>query len=264
MTRIAVLGGGVMGEALIIGLLAQDPSARIVVVEQSAERGDALVARHGIRLDTAGAAVAAADVVIIAVKPDGVRALLQEIANDVQPGALVISIAAGIPTSVISALVPQAAVVRAMPNTPARIQQGVIGVSAAQTCPAASLAIASALLGAVGTVIQIPEAQQDAITATSGSGPAYVFYLAEAMMRGAQELGLDPAQARTAVIETIAGAAQLMLASDDDPQVLRAQVTSAKGTTAAAIAAFDASAVADGIVAGMVAARDRSAELSQP
>lgn len=264
MTRIAVLGGGVMGEALITGLLAQEPTLSIVVVEQQAERAAALVARHGVAVDTAASAAAGADVVIVAVKPDGVRDVLQEVAATVRPGALVISIAAGIATEVIAAIVPQAAVVRAMPNTPARIQRGVIGVSGAQGCPPLALAAASALLAAVGTVIEIPESLQDAITATSGSGPAYVFYLAEAMMRGAEELGLDPADARSAVVETIAGAARLMLESDEHPQVLRAQVTSAKGTTAAAIAAFDEHEVAVGIRAGMAAARARSAELSRP
>ncbi|MFA7324376.1 MAG: pyrroline-5-carboxylate reductase [Candidatus Nanopelagicales bacterium] len=263
MTRIAVLGGGVMGEALITGLLQLDPRPSIVVVEKSPERAQALIAKHGVTVDDGRAAVADADVIFAAVKPNDMRAVLGQIADAVPAGATLISIAAGITTRVISGIVPQAAVVRAMPNTPARIQRGVVAVSAGESCSPERFEAAAELLKAVGTVIEIPESLQDAITATSGSGPAYVFYLAEAMMRGAQELGLSAAEARTAVIETIAGSARLMQESTEHPQALRAQVTSAKGTTAAAVAVFDERAVADSIVVAMTAARDRSQELSQ-
>ena len=262
MTHIAVLGGGVMGEALIAGLLLLDPKPSSVVVEKREDRAQELVERHHIASADAQAAVLDAAVVIAVVKPQDMRAVLIEIADAVPVGALIISIAAGVPTTTIEALVPQAAVVRAMPNTPAKIQQGVIGMSAGISCGPEQFAQAVELLRAVGTVLEIPESPQDAITATSGSGPAYVFYLAEAMMLGAQQSGLSPADARTAVVQTILGSAELLAASAQSPVELRTNVTSPNGTTAAAIETFDELGVREAIVAGMISARDRSAQLS--
>ena len=134
MTHIVVLGGGVMGEALIAGLLLLDPKPNIVVVEQREDRGQELVERYGVSCADSRAAVAGAQVIIAVVKPQDMRAALDEISDVVPTGALIISIAAGVTTETIESLVPQAAVVRAMPNTPARIQRGVIGMSAGLTC----------------------------------------------------------------------------------------------------------------------------------
>ena len=263
MTRIAVLGGGVMGEALIAGLLELQPAPEIVVAEKRPERAAELNRTYGIDVAEASQAVTNADVVIAVVKPQDMRAVLTDVSSAVPQGALIISIAAGITTQTIQALVPQAAVVRAMPNTPAQIQRGVIGVSSGSSCASEQLVKAEILLSAVGTVLQVPESLQDAITATSGSGPAYVFYLAEAMIRGAELAGLSAQDARTAVVQTILGSAELLAASDESPESLREKVTSPNGTTAAAIASFDELNVRESIVAGMVAARDRSVELSQ-
>ncbi len=263
MTRIAVLGGGVMGEALIAGLLELTPSPSIVVVEKRAERAAELIATYAIELADSREAVANADVVIAVVKPQDMREVLTQVSSAIPKHALLISIAAGVTTHTIQELVPQAAVVRAMPNTPAQIQQGVIGVSAGSSCSVEKVSIAMELLSAVGTVLQVPETLQDAITATSGSGPAYVFYLAEAMMQGAQKAGLREQDARAAVVQTILGSAQLLASSAESPETLRARVTSPNGTTAAAIATFDDLKVRDSIVSGILAARDRSVELSQ-
>jgi pyrroline-5-carboxylate reductase len=263
MTRIAVLGGGVMGEALIAGLLELIPAPSIVVVEKRAERAAELVRTYAIEIAAAQSAVADAEVVIAVVKPQDMRDALGEVATSIPQGALVISIAAGVTTATIESIVPQAAVVRAMPNTPAQIQKGVIGVSAGHSCDMEELLKAEILLSAVGTVLQVPESLQDAITATSGSGPAYVFYLAEAMIRGAELAGLSAQDARLAVVQTILGSAELLAESSESPESLRAKVTSPNGTTAAAIATFDDLQVRESIVAGMVAARDRSIELSQ-
>ena len=262
--RIAVLGGGVMGEALIAGISGDaDLDVQIVLAEKRAERAQELRDRYGLQaVETLAEAVVDADVVIIVVKPQDIRPVVESIATDVRSGAVVISIAAGITTGSIEQVIPQAHVVRAMPNTPARIESGVTGISAGSGCPASSVAISRSLLSSVGTVIEIPENLQDAITAVSGSGPAYVFYLAEAMMEAARALGLADVDAREAVVHTLLGAARLLESSDADPAELRANVTSPGGTTAAAIAVMEAEGVRDSIGRAMVAARDRSRELS--
>lgn len=263
VTRITVLGGGVMGEALIAGLLQLDPAPSITVVEMRADRALELTDRYGIHSAAAATAVIDADVIIAAVKPQQMREALTEIASAVSESALVISIAAGITTAFISELIPQAAVVRAMPNTPARIQRGVIGISAGTSCGPEQFEQAAVLLGAVGLVLEISEDLQDAITATSGSGPAYVFYLAEAMMRGAQDAGLTAGDARAAVVQTLLGSAELLAATEESPETLRTNVTSPNGTTAAAIEVLNEQAVGDAIVRAMMAARDRSQELAR-
>ena len=264
MTRIAVLGGGVMGEALIVGLQRRlTPAPQIVVAEKRAERAAELADRFGVTVAGAAAAVVAADVVIIVVKPQDIRSVVAEIAANVADGALIISIAAGITTSSIELVIPQANVVRAMPNTPARLELGVTGISAGANCGGAALAHAEQLLASVGTVISVPEALQDAITAVSGSGPAYVFFLAEAMMAGAKVVGLSAEDARGAVVQTLLGAAKLLETSGDEPAALRGMVTSPGGTTAAAIAVLQERQVLESFVAAIEAARDRSRELSE-
>lgn len=262
--RIAVLGGGVMGEALIAGITrSSDATTEIVLAEKRAERAQELQARYGLEVASSlPAAVVGADVVIVVVKPQDIRGVLDTIASSVQAEAVLISIAAGITTSSIEEVIAQAHVVRAMPNTPARIESGVTGVSAGASCPPASLEIARALLASVGTVIEVAEDLQDAVTAVSGSGPAYVFYLAEAMLDGARALGLPESAARDAVVQTLLGAARLLDATGTDPAELRANVTSPGGTTAAAIAVMDDEAVRASVVRAMQAARDRSRELS--
>ena len=263
MTRIAVLGGGVMGEALIVGLKRRlTPAPTIVVAEKRVDRAAELADRFGVQVAAPAAAVVGADVVIIVVKPQDIRSLVQEIASDVADGALVISIAAGITTLSIEEVLPRANVVRAMPNYPARLELGVTGISAGASCDGAALAHAEQLLASVGTVISVPETLQDAITAVSGSGPAYVFLLAEGMMAGAQAVGLSAADARNAVVHTLLGAAHLLDVSGEEPAVLRAMVTSPGGTTAAAIAVLQENEILDSFIAAIVAARDRSRELS--
>ena len=263
VTRIAVLGGGVMGEALIVGMQRRvHPVPIIVVSEKRAERRDELVHHLGIEAAEPGEAVRHADVVILVVKPQDTRSLLAEIRGSVAQGALVISIAAGIPTALIEEALPGARVVRAMPNTPARIESGLTGISAGASCDTDHLDRARHLLTALGAVVEVPESLQDAVTSVSGSGPAYVFYLAEAMIAGAIDGGIDPEQAREIVVQTLLGSARLLQASDDPPEVLRAKVTSPGGTTAAAVGLFDERGVKDAIVEGIAAARRRGKELS--
>jgi pyrroline-5-carboxylate reductase len=263
VTRIAVLGGGVMGEALIVGIQRRmDPPPTIVVAEKRSERSEDLVRRYGIEAAPAPEAVRNADVVLLVVKPQDIRTLLTELASNLAEGALLISIAAGIPTSLIEQALPGAQVVRAMPNTPARIESGLTGISAGTSCDAAHLERARELLTSLGAVVEVPEDVQDAVTSVSGSGPAYVFYLAEAMIAGAIEGGIDPEQAREIVVQTLLGSAKLLQASGEPPEVLRANVTSPGGTTAAAVRVFDEHGVMASIVAGIAAARQRGKELS--
>jgi len=263
MARIAVIGGGVMGEALIVGMQRRlHPAPSIVVAEKRQDRSDDLVRQHGVEAAPAAEAVRGAEVVILVVKPQDIRALLAEIGTSVGDGALVISIAAGIPTALIEESLPNARVVRAMPNTPARIELGVTGISAGASCDAEHLDRARELLTALGTVVEVPESLQDAITSVSGSGPAYVFYLAEAMIAGAIEGGIEPDQARQIVVATLLGSATLLQMSPEPAQVLRANVTSPGGTTAAAIGVFDERGVKEAIIAGIAAARQRGRELS--
>ena len=201
--------------------------------------------------------------VILVVKPQDIRSLVGDIASSIAPGSLVISIAAGITTELLEASMPLANVVRAMPNTPAKIESGVTGISAGARCSPEALDQARALLLSIGVVVEVPEALQDAVTAVSGSGPAYLFYLAEAMIDGACELGMPPETARTSVVHTLLGAARLLEASGEEPSALRAKVTSPGGTTAAAIRVLDADDVQRSVRAAIEAARDRSRELSQ-
>ena len=263
MTRIAVLGGGIMGEALIIGFNRRlTPAPIIVVAEKRADRAEFLVAQHGVSIASPADACRNADVIIVVVKPQDLRGVVEEIASSVDAGALLISIAAGITTASIEAVIPQANVVRAMPNTPARIESGVTGVSKGARCSGEALAKAHELLLSVGVVIEVSEDLQDAVTAVSGSGPAYLFYLAEGMINGAKAVGLPDETARTSVIQTLLGAARLLQVGHEDPSVLRANVTSPGGTTAAAIAALDGDEVMASIAQAIEAARDRSRELS--
>lgn len=257
--RVAILGGGVMGEAIARTLA--EAGVQVVVAEKRAPRVDELT-DLGFTVSPPVTAVGDADVVVIVVKPQDVRSLLTELQGKVRAGTLVISIAAGITTQTIEAALPGTHVVRAMPNTPARIRQGVTAVSAGSGCTAPALDQATELLGNLGLVLVLPEDLQDAATAVSGSGPAYLFYLAEGMLQAAQDLGLPPDQARQAVVQTLVGAAALLAASTDAPEQLRTQVTSPGGTTAAAVAVLDERQVRDSVVAALRAARDRARELA--
>lgn len=238
----------------------------VTVVEPRADRAAELAERYGVvGVDPAEApaAVATADVVFIVVKPQDVAALLAQVGSDVRPDATVVSFAAGVRTATIESAVPAGvAVVRAMPNTPALVGAGVFGLSAGQHCAPERLALIADLLRQAGQITTVDEAHQDALTAVSGSGPAYVFYLAEAMIAGGIEAGLDPLVARDLTIGTLTGAAALLASGEDDPAELRRRVTSPNGTTAAAIATFDAAGVDAALRAGVVAAARRSAELA--
>lgn len=263
-TRIAILGGGVMGETLLGALLrAGHSSGQLVVAEKIDERAEQLRRDHGVEVTDPTSATEGADVVLVVVKPQDVVPVLTEVAPAIGSEAVVVSLAAGITTATIESVVgAQTAVVRAMPNTPAVIGQGMFGISAGTSVTDEHLRLVRELLESGGVVAIVDESQQDAVTAVSGSGPAYVFYLAEAMIAGGIEAGLDPDIARTATIQTLKGAAALLESSGEAPAELRRQVTSPNGTTHAAITTFDAHEVKAGLAAGLRACAARSAELS--
>jgi pyrroline-5-carboxylate reductase len=263
-TRIAILGGGVMGETLLSALIdaGHDP-ADLVVSEKLEARADELREKHDVEVTDNAEAVDGAEVVLVVVKPQDVPALLEEIAPAVDADATVVSLAAGIRIATIESALPDGiAVVRAMPNTPALVGEGMFGISPGTSCSDKRLDQVRQLLKTGGKVVIVDESGQDAVTAVSGSGPAYVFYLAEAMIDAGIEAGLDPETARTLATQTLVGAAKLLATSDDDAAELRRRVTSPNGTTAAAIEAFDERGVHDALVAGVLAAARRSAELS--
>ena len=261
--RIAILGGGVMGETLATGLLRREPRPDVVIAEKRAERAGELAAALDVELADPAGAVQGADVVILVVKPQDTMALLAEIGSSIRTGALTISIAAGIRTVAIEdAVSAGVSVVRAMPNTPARIDQGVTGISAGVGCSPEALALAEDLMASVGLVVTVPEDLQDAVTAVSGSGPAYLFYLAEAMTAAGVDLGLSEDDAVRMVNQTLLGAAMLLSTSGEAAADLRRKVTSPGGTTAAAIGTLDSLGVDNSVRAALAAARDRSRELS--
>jgi pyrroline-5-carboxylate reductase len=262
--RVALLGAGRMGQAIITGLRSAGwDAARIVAVEPHAETAAAVRAAHGVEVLTAEQAVADADVVVVAVKPHQVGALLDEVAAHLAAGATVVSLAAGVSTTALAAHLPAGtAIVRVMPNTPALVGAGMSVLSPGAGCPPEAVALAREVLGAVGAVREVPESAQDAVTAVSGSGPAYVFYLAEAMIDAGVLLGLPRPLAHDLTVSTLLGAATMLDRTGEHPTVLRENVTSPGGTTAAAIHALDAAAVRAAVGDAMRACRDRSRQLA--
>ena len=243
---IAIIGAGAMGGAILGGLLA--PGVTVdgdIRVTNRTEAKAALVRRPGVdsvALETTpdgnALAVRGASVVIIGVKPAMVPETLAALAGDLAPDALVISVAAGVTTATMEAIVSQP-ILRAMPNTPAFIGKGVTGLAAGSRATAEQVALGRAVFETVGTVVEVPESQIDALSTISGSGPAYVFYLVEQLTRTAVNLGFTPAQAAELVTGTFLGSVELLVASGREPEELRRQVTSPNGTTQRAIAELE-------------------------
>ncbi len=264
MTRLAVLGAGKLGEALLSGMLrAGRSTGDLVVVVRRAERAKLLEERYGVR-SVPVAEAAAADVLLVTVKPQDIDALVDDLAPHVGDGTLVVSLVAGIPTSYYEKrLAPGTPVVRVMTNTPVLVDEAMSALSAGSHAQERHLALAEELLRPVGKVIRVPESQQDAVTALSGSGPAYFFYLVEAMTDAGILLGLPRAVAADLLVQTALGAAIMLRDSGEHPVKLREAVTSPAGTTINAIRELENHGVRAALLAAIEAARDRSRELGR-
>jgi len=264
MGMVAIFGAGVMGETLLSGLLrAGRPADQLVITERRAERAAELTEKYGVRVLDNAEAAALADTLVLVVKPQDMGGLLSEIHDHVAEGNLVVSLAAGITTTYLESRLPQGRpVVRVMPNTPALVDQGMAAISAGAHCDPEHLHEAQALLAATGKVLEVPEKLQDAVTAISGSGPAYIFYVVEAMIEAGVVLGMPRTTATELVVQTRYGAATMIKETGQHPTVLREQVTSPGGTTAAALRELDDHKVRAAFITAMEAAAKRSAELA--
>lgn len=264
--KITFIGGGNMATALIAGIVKQAGSgAAIHVVDRNPEALERLAQQYGVRTANAiDAQVSDSEIVVLAIKPQQMREVAAELAPHLR-GQLVLSIAAGIRSSDLARwLNGYDAIVRTMPNTPALIGMGVTGLAAQPGVSDGQRAQADAVMRAVGKTVWLDdEAQIDAVTAVSGSGPAYVFFFLEAMQEAARQMGLNAEQGRELALATFTGAAQLAAQSDEPVEVLRQRVTSKGGTTHAAIVSMEAAGVKDAIVAAMKAAAARGKELGE-
>ncbi|BAP87740.1 pyrroline-5-carboxylate reductase [Burkholderiales bacterium GJ-E10] len=263
--KIGFIGGGNMAAALIGGLRKQGISGSAIrVVERDGTRRDVLATEFGVAAtDTPDRDLLGAAVLILAVKPGQIREVCEAL-DAPAPGRLLVSIAAGIPSASIARWARTESVVRAMPNTPALIGEGITGAFAREGVTAQQREAATRILQAVGDAVWFgDEAMLDTVTAISGSGPAYVFYFLEALQDAAQRMGMDATQARHFAVRTCTGAARLAAQSPESLATLRERVTSKGGTTAAALAQFAQSGLHEAIVAGALAAQARSRELAR-
>ena len=242
LPRIAILGAGSMGGAILTGLVESGlATSGVAVTNRTAAKAEAvrLPGVDSYALETTpeanSAALAGAQVVIVGVKPAMVPALLDEVAAALDPDAIVVSVAAGVTTATMEGIIPNA-VARTMPNTPAVVRRGVTGLAAGSRISAEQLALVREVFETVGSVIELPEDRIDALSTISGSGPAYVFFLIEQLTGAALRMGFSEADARLMVEQTFLGASELLKASDADPAELRRRVTSPNGTTMQAIA----------------------------
>ena len=264
MQRIAIIGGGRIGEALLSGLLSSGWSD-IVVTARTESRVDELRERHGVDATTANAeAIAGAAVVVVAVKPQDIDALLADIGQELSPEQTVLSCAAAITTAHIEERIATGVpVVRAMPNAPSTVHEGMAGIAAGSHAGDEQLALAEDVLSHLGRVVRVQESAMDAITAVSGSGPAYFALLAEAMIEAGILLGLSREISTTLVVQTMLGTAKQLRDEKMHPVELRESVTSPGGTTIAAIRELEQAGVRAAFLNAIQAAMTRARELAE-
>jgi len=270
--KIAFLGCGSMGEAIMAGLLQSDSATQwtVVATTRSEIRAAHLRAAHGIIATSTAEkpsanieAAEGASIIILGTKPYGIGSLVSEIAPSLHPKTIVITVAAATSLEYVEQeLPPQQPTVRAMPNTPFKVGRGIVGLTGGKYVTTEQLRRAGTIFEASGIVIEIPETLQDAVSAISGSGPAYVFYLAEAMAEAARNLGIDEETATILARQTVIGAGALLERSDMSPRSLRRAVSSPNGTTERAIATFEQHKFADIVSKGAAAATVRAAEMA--
>jgi len=267
-SKIAFIGGGNMATSLIAGLISNDFAAsEIQVAEPDQEKGEQLQKQYGIQSFTDNKlAIVKADVIVLAVKPQVMQTVCKDLAEVAQEtGALVISIAAGLLSKDISRwLGGDISIVRCMPNTPSLLNCGATGLYANDNVTAEQKQMADQILTTAGINVWVDDEKQlDAVTALSGSGPAYYFLFMEAMQKAAEKLGLNKEQARQLSLQTALGAARMAIESDDDVAILRAKVTSKGGTTEQAIKTFEARELPEIVMQAMQAANDKAIELAE-
>ena len=263
---VAILGLGTIGESLLSGLLSggwREPSELVVTVRDE-ERAAELAERYGVKATTSNAeAVAGATLVVIAVKPQDFDVLLGEIGGLLTPEQTVLSVAAAIPTAAIEGLIAEGVpVVRAMPNRPATVHEGIAGICAGAHASDENLTLAEEALRHLGAVVRVPERYMDAVTAVSGSGPAYFALLAEAMIEAGILLGLSREISTQLVVQTMFGTAKLLRDEAVHPVELREQVTSPGGTTIRAVRELERAGVRAAFLNAIQAAMERSRELA--
>lgn len=262
--NICFIGGGNMAQALIGGLISRGlPSTRITVSDPVEQVRHLLAEKDLVVTEDNASAIREADVVVLAVKPQVLANVLKPL-NGLFDGKLIISIVAGAEIATIAALTGSNRIVRVMPNTPALVQTGAHGLYATEAVDKEDRDLASQVLAATGLTLWVgEEAQIDAVTAVSGSGPAYFFYMMESMIRAGKNLGLDEKVATALTLQTALGAAQMAITSSNTPAELRKNVTSPNGTTQAALEVFDRAQISQNIQAALAAAQKRSQELAQ-
>ncbi len=261
---IAVIGTGKIGELVLSGLLrAGWPADKLLATARRPERAEQLAQRYGVRVADNLTAVAEADVLAVAVKPQDAAALLDEIGPKVPADKLVISLCAGLPTSFFARRLPEGTpVVRVMTNTPALVDQAMTAISAGPHARGDHLALAEEMFTPLGATIRVPESQQDAVTALSGSGPAYFYLLVEAMIDAGILLGLPRQVAHELIVQTAIGSAVMLRDSGEHPVKLREAVTSPAGTTISAIRELENHGVRAALLSALEAARDRAREIA--
>jgi pyrroline-5-carboxylate reductase len=262
--NITFIGGGNMAQALIGGLIARGLAPTRITVSDPVEQVRQLLQEKDVHVtDDNIAAIRDADIVLFAVKPQVLVQVLQPL-HGLLDDKLVMSIVAGAEIATISSLLATNKVVRVMPNTPALVQTGAHGLYATDAVNAEDRELASQVLAATGLTLWVnTESQIDAVTAVSGSGPAYFFYMMESMIRAGKNLGLDEKTATALTLQTALGAAQMAITSANSPAQLRKNVTSPNGTTQAALEVFDRGQISQNIQAALAAAKTRSQELAQ-
>ncbi|MCU4421266.1 pyrroline-5-carboxylate reductase [Acinetobacter lwoffii] len=262
--NISFIGGGNMAQALIGGLISRGMPTTRITVSDPVEQVRTLLAEKEINVtDDNIAAIKNADIVVFAVKPQVLAQVLQPLKGLVSD-KLIISIVAGAEIATLASLLGTERIVRVMPNTPALVQTGAHGLYAHEYVASSDRDLASQVLASTGLTIWVnSEAQIDAVTAVSGSGPAYFFYMMESMIRAGKNLGLDEKVATALTLQTALGAAQMAITSSNTPAELRKNVTSPNGTTQAALEVFDRAQISQNIQAALAAAQKRSQELAQ-
>jgi pyrroline-5-carboxylate reductase len=261
---VAVIGAGKLGELVLSGLLrAGWPPQQVLATTRRPERAAELAERYGIRPVLNLTAVTQGDVLLIAVKPQDAAGLLDDFGLKVPPGKLVVSLCAGLPTRFFTAKLPGGIpVVRVMTNTPAKVDQAMTVISPGPYVTEEHLALTEEIFRPLGATLRVPESQQDAVTALSGSGPAYIYFLVEAMVDAGVLLGLPHQVARDLAVQTAVGAATMLRDSADDPVKLRQAVSSPGGTTVAAIRELENHGVRGAMMTALEAARDRARQMA--